>query len=91
MPKNAAAGDLVIWYAAGRQQFIARGWLETPPRHVETGPGPYRGQVVSMRWITPVDRRKVMADCGLNGGIQTYQTVKDEIAVAFLRSVGFLD
>jgi hypothetical protein len=91
MPKNAATGDLVIWYAAGRQQFIARGWVEAPARPVETGPGPFRGHVVGVRGIKPVGRRKVMEECGLNGGIQSYQTVKDEIAVAFLRSIGQLD
>jgi len=91
MPKNAASGDLVIWYVAGRQQFIARGWVEAPPRPVKTGPGPFRGHVVGVRGIKPVDRRKVMEECGLNGGIQSYQTVKDEIAVAFLRSAGLLD
>lgn len=91
MPKNAAAGDLVVWYAAGRQQFVARGWVEQPPRSVTSGPGPFRGQVAAMRWIKPVDRRQVMEECGVNGGIQTYQTVKDEVTVAFLRSVGLLD
>jgi hypothetical protein len=91
MPKNAAAGDLVIWYAAGRQQFIARGWVEEPPRPVKTGPGPFRGRVAGMRWIKPVDRRKVLEEIGLNGGLQSYQTVKDEVAVAFLQSVGLLD
>jgi hypothetical protein len=25
MPKNSAPGDLVVWYAAGRQKFAARG------------------------------------------------------------------
>lgn len=54
---------------------------------VEAGPRRYRGRIVGMQWIKPVDRRKVMEECGLNGGIQTYQTVKDEVFVAFLRSV----
>lgn len=91
MPKNAAPGDLVIWYAAGRQQFVARGWVEEPPRPVKTGPGPFRGRVAGMRWIKPVDRRKVFEECGVNGGLQSYQTVKDDVAVAFLQSVGLLE
>lgn len=90
MPKGSMPSDLVIWYAAGRQQFIARGWVEATPVPVEEGPGPYRGQVTGMQWIEPVDRKKVMRDCGFNGGLQSYQTVKDNIAVDFLRSLGLL-
>lgn len=41
-----------------------------------------------MEWIEPVDRRKVISDCGLDGGIQSYQTVEDEFVVEFLESLG---
>jgi hypothetical protein len=90
MPKGAWPGDLVIWYAAGRQKYIARGWVEAIPLKVEEGPGPYRGPVAGMQRMEPVDRKKVIRDCGFNGGLQTYQTVKDEIAVDFLRSLDLL-
>jgi hypothetical protein len=43
-----------------------------------------------MQWIDPVTRQKVIGDCGFNGGVQSYQTVKDEIVVDFLRSLGLL-
>jgi hypothetical protein len=90
MPKGSAPGDLVIWYAAGRQQYVARGWVEEIPVKVEDGPGPFRGPVAGMQWINPVDRRTVIGDCGFNGGLQSYQTVKDQIAADFLRSLGLL-
>lgn len=90
MPKGSTPGDLVVWYAAGRQQYIARGWVEAPPVKVEEGPGPYRGLVAGMQWIDPVDRKKVIRDCGFNGGLQSYQTVRDQIAAEFLRSLGLL-
>ncbi|MGH3401789.1 MAG: hypothetical protein ACRDRJ_04605 [Streptosporangiaceae bacterium] len=90
MPKGALPGDLAIWYAAGRQQFVARGWVETTPVKVEEGHGPYRGRVAGMQWIEPVDRKKVIRDCGFNGGLQNYQTVKDNIAASLLRSLGLL-
>jgi len=32
----------------------------------------------------------VIADCGFDGGRQSYQAVKDQIAVGFLRSLGLL-
>src|SRR5260370_12145430 len=67
MPMDSAPGDLVVWYAAGRQRFVARGWVEARPRKVEKGQGqghgPYRGPVAGMRWIEEVDRKKVIKDC----------------------------
>jgi hypothetical protein len=88
MPKGSRPGDLVIWYAAGRQQYIARGWVDAIPTEVRQGPGPYRGAVARMERIEPVDRRKVIRDCGFDGGIQSYQTVADEFVVDFLKSLG---
>jgi hypothetical protein len=43
-----------------------------------------------MQRIDDVDRKEVIAECGFDGGRQTYQTVKDEIAVDFLRSLSLL-
>lgn len=90
MPKDCEPGDLVVWYAAGRQKFVARGWVEARPEWVEEGFGRYRGQVAGMQWIEEVDRKKVIKDCGFDGGHQGPQYVPDEIAVDFLRSVGLL-
>ena len=87
MPKGAKPGDLVIWYAAGRQTYVARGWVDAIPGEVREGPGPYRGPVVGMKWIEPVDRRKVITDCRIDGGVESYQTVEDEYAAAFLKSL----
>jgi hypothetical protein len=89
MPKGAKPGDLVIWYAAGEQKYIARGWVDASPTEVREGPGPYRGPVVGMEPIEPgVDRRKVIKDCGIDGGVESYQTVGDEFVVGFLTSLG---
>lgn len=89
MPKGSRPGDLVIWYAAGRQQYIARGWVDAIPVPVREGPGPYRGQVAGMEWIEPpVDRKKVIRDCGLDGGVESYQTVDDGMVAEFLESLG---
>ena len=88
MPKDSKPGDLVIWYAAGRQEYVARGWVDAIPAEVKEGPGPYRGPVVGMEWIEPVDRRKVIRDCRIDGGVESYQTVEDEFAVDFLKSLG---
>ncbi|HEX9359325.1 MAG TPA: hypothetical protein VF933_36630 [Streptosporangiaceae bacterium] len=41
-----------------------------------------------MEWIEPVDRRKVIRDCGFDGGVESYQTVEDELVVGFLQSLG---
>lgn len=90
MPKGSRTGDLAVWYMAGRQEYVARGWVEASPWKVESGPGPYRGLVGGMQWIDPVDRREVTDRCGFDGGRQSYQTVSDEIAVSFLRSLGLL-
>jgi len=57
MPKDSMPGDLVIWYASGRQQYIARGWVEAKPAKVEEPPGPYRGPVGGMLWIRFSARR----------------------------------
>lgn len=88
MPKGAKPGDLVIWYAAGHQKFMARGWVDAIPIEVRAGPGPYRGPVVGMERIEPgVDRKKVIADCGVDGGVESYQTVDEEVAAGFLKSL----
>jgi hypothetical protein len=88
MPKGSKPGDVVIWYAAGRQEYIALGWVDAIPRLVKDGPGPYRGTVDRMQWIEPVSRRKVIRDCGLDGGVESYQTVEDGLVADFLKSVG---
>jgi hypothetical protein len=88
MPKGSKPGDLVIWYAAGRQQYIARGWVDAIPTQVREGPGRYRAPVVGMEWIEPVDRRKAIRDCGFDGGVQSYQTVEDEFVMDLLQSLG---
>jgi hypothetical protein len=88
MPKNSRPGDLVIWYAAGRQKYVALGWVDNIPSMVREGPGPYRGKVGRMEWIEPVDRRKVMRDCGLDGGVESYQTVDEGSVPNFLASLG---
>jgi hypothetical protein len=88
MPKRSRPGDLVIWYAAGRQEYVALGWVDTIPMPVKEGPGPYRGQVCRMEWIEPVHRMKVIRDCGLDGGVESYQTVEDRLVASFLKSLG---
>jgi hypothetical protein len=88
MPKGAGPGDIVIWYASGRQQYIARGRVDAIPTAVREGHGPYRGPVAGMEWIEPVHRRKVIRDCGFDGGVESYQTVDDELVVDFLKSLG---
>jgi hypothetical protein len=88
MPKNSRPGDLVIWYAAGRQEYIALGWVDDIPVMVKEGPGPYRGKVGRMESIKPVDRRKVIRDCGLDGGVESYQTVDERVVAGFLGSLG---
>jgi hypothetical protein len=35
-----------------------------------------------------VDRRKVIKDCGIDGGVESYQTVEDEFVAGFLKSLG---
>ena len=88
MPKSSKPGDLVIWYAAGRQKYIALGWVDAIPTVVGEGHGPYRGPVGRMEWIEPVDRRKVVRDCAFDGGVEFYQTVEDGlVATSWSRSV----
>ncbi len=88
MPKGARPGDFVIWYAAGRQQYIALGRVDAIPTEVTEGHGPYRGPVAGMEWIEPVDRRKVIRDCKVDGGVESCQTVDDGLVVDFLKSLG---
>jgi len=89
MPKRAKPGDLVIWYAAGHQKFVALGWVDAIPTEVMEGPGPYRGPVAGMEPIEPgVDRKKVITDCGIDGGVESYQTVEEKFAASFLKSLG---
>ncbi len=88
MPKPSEPGDLVVWYASGRQKYVARGRVAARPERVKEGFGPYRGQVGDMQWIKEVDRKKVITDCGFDGGHQGPQSVPDEMAVGFLRSIG---
>lgn len=88
MPKGCRPGDLVIWYAAGGQEYIALGGVDEIPVMVKEDPGPYRGKVGRMEPIKPVDRRKVVRDCGVDGGVESYQTVDDGLAADFLGSLG---
>jgi hypothetical protein len=88
MPKGSRPDDLVIWYAAGRQQYIALGRVDAIPTAVREGPGPYRGPVVDMDRIEPVDREEVLRESGVDGGVESYQTVDDAIVVDFLQSLG---
>lgn len=89
MPKDSKPSDLVVWYAAGQQKYIALGWVDAIPLEVTEGPGPYRGTVARMTWIEPsVDRKKVIADCGIDGGVQSYQTIDDQSVPGFLESLG---
>jgi hypothetical protein len=93
MPKRAAPGDLVVWYAAGTlgKHFMAKGRVEGHPARVNQGYGPYRGQVAGIKRIPPVDRRQVLQGSGVDGGLQGPQTVPDEKAEAFLKSLRLLD
>jgi hypothetical protein len=88
MPKGSRPGDLVIWYAAGRQKYVALGWVDDIPVMVTDGPGPCRDKVGRMEWIEPVDRRKVIRDCGLDGGVESYQSVDEGLVATFLDSLG---
>ena len=48
----------------------------------------YRGPIAGIERIEPrVDRRKVITDCGIDGGVESYQTVEDEFAAAFPKSL----
>jgi hypothetical protein len=41
-----------------------------------------------MEQIEPVNRRKVIKDCGIDGGVESYQTVEDKFVMEFLKSLG---
>jgi hypothetical protein len=90
MPMGARPGDLAVWYASGRNAgiYVAWGWVDTVPYHVDEGPGPYRGTVAAMRDLKPVTRQYVIDHCGVNGGVQSYQTLTGARALDFLEAVG---
>lgn len=90
MPKRARPGDLAVWYASGRHAgvYVAWGWVDGIPRPVQDGPGPYRGTVGGMRELAKVTRQDVLDYCGVNGGVQSYQTLTGERALDFLEAVG---
>jgi hypothetical protein len=90
MPKYARPGDLAVWYASGRNagNYVAWGWVDGVPYRVEEGPGPYRGTVAGMRKLKEVTRRDVIDHCGVDGGVQSYQTLTGARALDFLEAVG---
>jgi hypothetical protein len=90
MPRGARPGDVAVWYASGRNagNYVAWGWVDGIPYHVERGFGPYRGTVAGMRELEPVSRQDVLAYCGVNGGVQSYQTLTGARALDFLEAVG---
>jgi hypothetical protein len=90
MPRDARPGDVAVWYASGRNAgiYVAWGWVDGIPYHVEKGFGPYRGTVAGMRELEEVPRQDVIAYCGVNGGVQSYQTLTDARALDFLEAVG---
>lgn len=92
MPGTAQAGDLVVWYETDGGGFMARGFVEAKPWRLPKGApyGPFRGHVAAVQRMPPVDGRDVKDRTGVDGGHEGYQTVKDEKAVNFLRSVGLL-
>jgi hypothetical protein len=90
MPLNARRGDLVVWYAAGRSEFVARGWVEARPHSTSrNGHRCYMGPAAGMQRIKAVDRLTVKDACGIDGGHQGYQTVPDAIVGGFLRALKF--
>lgn len=90
MPKSARPGDLAVWYASGPRAgvYVAWGWVDGVPHPVEDGPGPYRGTVGSMRELNRPTRQDVIDHCGVNGGVQSYQTLTGDRALDFLEAVG---
>jgi hypothetical protein len=90
MPKGARPGDLAVWYASGPDAgvYVAWGWVDGLPRRVTDGPGPYRGTVGRMRKLDRVTRQDVIDYCGVNGGVQSYQTLTSDRALDFLEAVG---
>ena len=90
MPKNAEPGDLVVWYAAGRSEFVARGWVEDHPHPgTRNGHPSYMGPVVGMQRIKAVHRMTVKDSCGVDGGHQGYQTVRETVVGEFLLALKF--
>jgi len=90
MPKGARPGDLAVWYASGRHAgvYVAWGWVDGLPHRVKDGPGPYRGTVGRMRKLDGATRQDVIDYCGVNGGVQSYQTLIGARALDFLEAVG---
>ena len=91
MPKDARPGDLAVWYASGRHagNYVAWGWVGWgSPVMFKEGPGPYRGTVGWMRELSKVTRQDVIDHCGVNGGVQSYQTLTGDRALDFLEAVG---
>jgi len=58
MPKGARIGDLAIWYMAGRQEFVARGWVEGTPWPVEHGTAPTAARLLVCSGSTPLTAQK---------------------------------
>lgn len=89
MPKGAKPGDVAVWYATlPTGAYVAWGWVEEAPQKVDDGHSPYRGPVKAMRsLLPPVSRVDVFQRCGVDGGIQSYQTLKGN-APGFLEAVG---
>lgn len=89
MPEKAKPGELAVWYATlPTSAYVAWGWVEDTPHRVHDWPGPFRGPVKGMRRLRPtVSRADVLRACAIDGGIQTYQTVKDR-APDFLEAIG---
>lgn len=54
MPMGSRPGDIVIWYAAGRKQYIARGRVDDLPTRLGKVPGPIAARLLvwsgSNRW-----------------------------------------
>jgi hypothetical protein len=91
MPKPARPGDLAVWYASGRKAgiYVAWGWVDGVPHRVEDAPGPYRGTVAGMRELEKkATRQDVIDHCGVNGGVQSIQTLTGARALDFLEAVG---
>ena len=52
------------------------------------GVGPYRVPVAGLRELKKVSRREVLDYCGVNGGVESYQTQTGNRALDFLAAVG---
>jgi hypothetical protein len=66
---------------------VAWGWVDGVPYRVEDPHGPYRGTVAGMRKLNGATRQDVIDHCGVNGGVQSYQTRTDARALDFLEAV----